>query len=161
MSCACYVHVSMCVTCCSSVKLLCSMRSPEPSSPRSAPASPGLLFSCRAGGLAMPGGRTWDVPPGSPRLGPNSAFISSPLASRVAASRAVPKPMFAPALRKSRVIKGARPQETDIRPASDWTWLMSGPVGGGGQRFVGATGELERRTSRPISSPLNAHEARV
>ena len=61
-------------------------------------------------------------------LGPpvNYAFLSSPLSSRFSASHGAP-----PAFGRSKM---SRPytsaQVADIRPGTDWTFLMSGPRGG-------------------------------
>ena len=62
----------------------------------------------------------------SARTRPNYAFLSSPMSSRVGASYGVPPPFGD--LGKSAVKR--RPltssQRTDIRPVTDWTWLLSG-----------------------------------
>jgi hypothetical protein len=99
-----------------------------------------------------PPSRTWDVPPGAPRMGPNSAFLSSPFSSRTTASRGPPLPCFGPAKRRCRRAQNVRPNTSDIRPGSDWTWLISGPVGNNMQKLV-----VQRPVrSTPDKSPLTS-----
>ena len=68
-------------------------------------------------------------------LKPHYAFLSSPLQSRWAASMPPPEPLGQPRPRPRRPFTTPC-QSTDIRPATDWTWLMSGPQSGGQKRLV-------------------------
>ena len=64
------------------------------------------------------------------RKGVHYAFLSAPVETRWTASRGAPPPLFGPGLSL-----GGKPnaestssQQTDIRPGTDWTFLMSAPA---------------------------------
>ena len=71
---------------------------------------------------------------------PHYSFLSSPAQSRVWASRGVPPPIRSPLSSSSHKLRPITAfsvsQRVDIRPATDWTYLMSGPQKGGQKRLV-------------------------
>ena len=64
------------------------------------------------------------------RKGVNYAFLSAPVETRWTASRGAPPPLFGPGLSLGGKpnAESTSPQQTDIRPGTDWTFLMSGPA---------------------------------
>ena len=95
------------------------------------------------------------------RKGVHYAFLSAPVETRWTASRGAPPPLFGPGLSL-----GGKPnaestssQQTDIRPGTDWTFLMSAPAFRGQKQPPKTPPKLVQRPwsetpSRPPDRPL-------